>query len=330
MTPPTTPTRRRPIGRPFGPRRGARASPPCRSPGSPGAAWRSCSARCSAPGSCSSSRARSARPPRRPAGPRRWWSRTTQRADQVAALQRELDRIGDRRFVLQQARAYGLGGEHEIPFSLAAGAPSLPPDAPGSASVRLGAATSGQPARPLADAALRPRLLTGPPASERRQRVRQDPRRERALHRGVRSIGPDRGPAPEHRDRRLHGRAARCRRDARPPDRRRAHHPQRRRHRDRRRHPLARRQPGRSSGPTRSSSSATPAADSSAPTRPPSAAVWWRRPARTSASPWGRSTTSRRASARPSNACAAHPWIDARRIHGLVFDVATGRLRELT
>jgi len=25
----------------------------------------------------------------------------------------------------------------------------------------------------------------------------------------------------------------------------------------------------------------------------------------------------------------AHPWIDARRIHGLVFDVETGRLREL-
>ena len=68
-----------------------------------------------------------------------------QRAAQVAALQGELERIGDRRFVLQQARAYGLGGEHEIPFSLAAGAPSLPPDAPGSASVRLGAATSGSP-----------------------------------------------------------------------------------------------------------------------------------------------------------------------------------------
>ena len=26
----------------------------------------------------------------------------------------------------------------------------------------------------------------------------------------------------------------------------------------------------------------------------------------------------------------SHPWIDARRIHGLVFDVGTGRLRELT
>ena len=56
-----------------------------------------------------------------------------QRRDQVAALERELERIGDRRYVLQQARGYGLGGPHEIPFSLAAGAPSLPPDAPGSA-----------------------------------------------------------------------------------------------------------------------------------------------------------------------------------------------------
>jgi hypothetical protein len=66
-----------------------------------------------------------------------------QRADQVAGLERELGRIGDRRFVLQQARGYGLGGEHEIAFSLAGGAPSLPPDAPGSAAVRLGAPMSG-------------------------------------------------------------------------------------------------------------------------------------------------------------------------------------------
>ncbi|HEX6867374.1 MAG TPA: hypothetical protein VF119_01150 [Candidatus Limnocylindrales bacterium] len=68
-----------------------------------------------------------------------------QRREQVAALERELDKIGDRRFILQQARGYGLGGAHEIPFSLAAGAPSLPPNAPGSASVRLGAQTSTGP-----------------------------------------------------------------------------------------------------------------------------------------------------------------------------------------
>jgi hypothetical protein len=68
-----------------------------------------------------------------------------QRQAQVAGLERELQRIGDRRFVLQQARGYGLGGSHEISFSLAAGAPSLPPDAPGSAAVRLGAPSSAAP-----------------------------------------------------------------------------------------------------------------------------------------------------------------------------------------
>ena len=68
-----------------------------------------------------------------------------QRREQVAALERELERIGDRRYVLQQARGYGLGGTHEISFSLAAGAPSLPPNAPGSSSVRLGAPTSTSP-----------------------------------------------------------------------------------------------------------------------------------------------------------------------------------------
>ncbi|MFL5673565.1 MAG: hypothetical protein ACJ779_01025 [Chloroflexota bacterium] len=68
-----------------------------------------------------------------------------QRRDQVAGLEREVERIGDRRFVLQQARGYGLGGPHEIAFSLEAAAPSLSPDSPGSASVRLGAASSGTP-----------------------------------------------------------------------------------------------------------------------------------------------------------------------------------------
>ncbi len=65
-------------------------------------------------------------------------SNDAQRAE-VAALQGEVSRIADPRFVDQQARAYGLGTPGEIPFALAAGAPSLPPDAPGSASVRLGA-----------------------------------------------------------------------------------------------------------------------------------------------------------------------------------------------
>ena len=68
-----------------------------------------------------------------------------QRTAEVAGLERELERIGDPRYVLQQARGYGLGGSHEISFSLAPGAPSLPPDAPGSAAVRLGAPISVPP-----------------------------------------------------------------------------------------------------------------------------------------------------------------------------------------
>jgi hypothetical protein len=68
-----------------------------------------------------------------------------QRGAEVAGLERELERIGDARYVLQQARAYGLGGSHEISFSLAPGAPALPPDAPGSAAARLGAPTSVPP-----------------------------------------------------------------------------------------------------------------------------------------------------------------------------------------
>jgi hypothetical protein len=68
-----------------------------------------------------------------------------QRTAEVAGLERELERIGDRRYVLQQARGFGLGGSHEISFNLAADAPSLPPDAPGSAAVRLGAPTSVPP-----------------------------------------------------------------------------------------------------------------------------------------------------------------------------------------
>jgi cell division protein FtsB len=57
----------------------------------------------------------------------------------VEALSRELDLIKRQTFVEQQARAHGLGGPKEIAFTLAADAPRLPDDAPGSASVRLGA-----------------------------------------------------------------------------------------------------------------------------------------------------------------------------------------------
>ncbi|HXG25724.1 MAG TPA: hypothetical protein VNL94_02585 [Candidatus Binatia bacterium] len=59
--------------------------------------------------------------------------------EEVERLEQDLGRVQDQRFVKLQARAYGLGGPREIPFALAAGAPSLPPDAPGSAAVRLGA-----------------------------------------------------------------------------------------------------------------------------------------------------------------------------------------------
>ena len=59
----------------------------------------------------------------------------------VVALQSELQLIQRQAFVEQQARAYRLGTAREIPFSLADNAPSLPPDAPGSAGVRLGAVT---------------------------------------------------------------------------------------------------------------------------------------------------------------------------------------------
>ena len=57
------------------------------------------------------------------------------RQAEVAGLERELELIQQPAFVAQQARGYGLGGPQEIAFSLAAGAPPLPADAPGSAVV---------------------------------------------------------------------------------------------------------------------------------------------------------------------------------------------------
>ena len=58
---------------------------------------------------------------------------------QVAALERELARIQQPRFILLQARAHGLGGHNEIAFTLDPGAPPLPSDAPGSSGQRVGA-----------------------------------------------------------------------------------------------------------------------------------------------------------------------------------------------
>ena len=58
--------------------------------------------------------------------------------DDIEGYRSELALIQRQEYILIQARGYGLGKGREIPFSLAPDAPSLPPDAPGSASVRVG------------------------------------------------------------------------------------------------------------------------------------------------------------------------------------------------
>jgi hypothetical protein len=65
------------------------------------------------------------------------------RAD-LAALQADLLKVQSDQYIGIAARGTNLGKRHEIPFTLAADAPSLPPDAPGSAALRVG----GQPAAP--------------------------------------------------------------------------------------------------------------------------------------------------------------------------------------
>lgn len=59
-------------------------------------------------------------------------------AANVRDLERELGVVAGPAWVAQQARAYQLGAADERAFRLAPGAPSLPPDAPGSPTVRLG------------------------------------------------------------------------------------------------------------------------------------------------------------------------------------------------
>jgi hypothetical protein len=59
--------------------------------------------------------------------------------DEVAALQRERDLIQRPEFIGLQARAFGLGVRHEIPFTLSPDAAPLPSDAPGSAPAALAA-----------------------------------------------------------------------------------------------------------------------------------------------------------------------------------------------
>lgn len=65
----------------------------------------------------------------------------------VAGLEEELGLIQRQSYVAQAARGYRLGTPDEIPFALAEDAPSLPPDAPGSASTRLG--TTADHERPI-------------------------------------------------------------------------------------------------------------------------------------------------------------------------------------
>jgi hypothetical protein len=67
------------------------------------------------------------------------------RQAEIAAMERELDRIQQRRYILLEARAHGLGGHNEIAFTLDPDAPALPPDAPGSAALRVGARPSVSP-----------------------------------------------------------------------------------------------------------------------------------------------------------------------------------------
>lgn len=67
------------------------------------------------------------------------------RQAEITGLEGELQRIQQTNFVVQQARGYGLGGAREIAFTLAAGAPTLAADAPGSAGLRVGARTSTSP-----------------------------------------------------------------------------------------------------------------------------------------------------------------------------------------
>jgi hypothetical protein len=65
--------------------------------------------------------------------------------DDVARLQQDLGHVQDLRFIQLEGRAFGLGGEGEVPFALAAGAPPLDANAPGSAAVRLGSAPRRNP-----------------------------------------------------------------------------------------------------------------------------------------------------------------------------------------
>lgn len=59
--------------------------------------------------------------------------------EEIDALEEELALISRPEYVAQQARGYRLGSTREIPFTLDSAVPTPGPNAPGSASVRLGA-----------------------------------------------------------------------------------------------------------------------------------------------------------------------------------------------
>jgi cell division protein FtsB len=60
-------------------------------------------------------------------------------AAEVASLEHELQIIERPAYIAQQARGYDLGTDKEIPFTLDPSVPTPGPDAPGSASTRVGA-----------------------------------------------------------------------------------------------------------------------------------------------------------------------------------------------
>jgi cell division protein FtsB len=62
-----------------------------------------------------------------------------QLSGEIAALDAELRMIQRQQYVVIQARAHGLGESGEIPFALEQPLPSLAPDSPGSAGLRVGA-----------------------------------------------------------------------------------------------------------------------------------------------------------------------------------------------
>jgi cell division protein FtsB len=85
---------------------------------------------------------------------------TIELQSEVAALERELALIQRQDYIEQAAREYRLGKPNEVPFALADDAPDLAPDAPGSATVRLGTEREGP--SPLDSWA---RLLFGEPGA---------------------------------------------------------------------------------------------------------------------------------------------------------------------